>query len=146
MLPDLEFIRIAGSIRGRAKSPKPQERNSTKDYVRNYKQIMQNKANLPNVQMNITYLTTMFYTIIVGLATPKTNPKQTQFKANLSQNKPNLTQYKANSNPISNDINGLDNNLCNCYISLSEFLYGQNVKIGKGSYHEQNHSSKIPQA
>ena len=29
----------------------------------------------------------------------KTNPIQTQFKANLTQNKPNLSQYKANSNP-----------------------------------------------
>jgi hypothetical protein len=30
----------------------------------------------------------------------KTNPIQTQFKANKANNKPNLSQNKANSNPI----------------------------------------------
>ena len=62
----------------------------------------------------------------------KTKPIQTQFKPNKAKNKPNLTQFKAKTKPISNDINDLDNNLPNCYISLSEFLYGQIVKIGKG--------------
>ena len=30
----------------------------------------------------------------------KTNPIQTQYKANLTQNKPNLSQFKAKTNPI----------------------------------------------
>jgi hypothetical protein len=75
----LEFIRIT--------SPKPLERKPTKDYVRNYMQIMQNKPNFPHF-----------------------SPKNACF-----------TKNKANSNPISYDINGLDNNLPNCYISSLSF-------------------------
>jgi len=30
----------------------------------------------------------------------KTNPIQTQFKANLTQNKPNLSQFQSQTNPI----------------------------------------------
>jgi len=45
-----------------------------------------NKPNSPIVQMNVTNLTTMNYTIFISLTKVK--------------NKPNQTQYKANSNPI----------------------------------------------
>jgi len=45
-----------------------------------------NKPNSPNVQMNVTNLSTMIYTIFTSLTKVK--------------NKPNQTQFKANSNPI----------------------------------------------
>jgi hypothetical protein len=46
---------------------------------------------------------TQFYTFIAPKRRfhEKTNPIQTQFKANLTQNKPNKANNKANSNPIS---------------------------------------------
>jgi hypothetical protein len=69
---------------------------STKDYVRNYKQIMQNKPNSPNVQMNVTYLTTMYYIIFISLATPKTKPIQSQFKPKQTQFNPIQSQFKPN--------------------------------------------------
>ena len=49
--------------------------------------FMQNKPNSPIVQMNVTNLTTMIYTIFASLTEVKNKPKQ--------------TQYKANTNPIS---------------------------------------------
>jgi len=72
----MEFRRIT--------SPKPQELEPTKDYVRIYQLFMQNKPNFIRFSPQNEDLT----------------KKQTQFKANLTQNKPNLSQYKANSNPI----------------------------------------------
>ena len=45
---------------------------------------------------------TQFYAIFARKSrfNEKTNPIQSQFKANLTQNKPNLTQFKAKTNPI----------------------------------------------
>ena len=45
---------------------------------------------------------TQFYAFFVRKCRfhEKTNPIQTQFKANKAKNKPNLTQNKPNSNPI----------------------------------------------
>ena len=61
---------------------------------------MQNKPNLRNAKMDVKSLVTMIYEKMDTWLGGKTKPIQTQFKANISQNKPNLTQYKANSNPI----------------------------------------------
>jgi len=61
--------------------------------------IMQNKANLGNDKMNTNLDMTSIYKILSTGSGQKTKPIQTQFKANLSQNKPNLTQFKANSKP-----------------------------------------------
>ena len=56
---------------------------STNSYVRIYKLFMQKKANFMRLSPEIAVFT----------------KKQSQFKANLSQNKPNLTQFKAKTNP-----------------------------------------------
>jgi len=78
------------------------EIRSTKDYVRNYKQNMQNKANFQKSQMNVSNGLTMNYeqmdTWSGGKNKPNSKPIQTQFKANSN---PIQTQYKPNSNPIS---------------------------------------------
>jgi len=65
---------------------------------------MQNKANFRNDKMNLSLDMTSNYKILSRWRGQKTKPIQTQFKANLSQNKPNLTQYKANSKPISKHV------------------------------------------
>ena len=76
--------------------PKP----TTKDYVRNYKQNMQNKPNFQKSQMNVSSVITMNYeqrTMNDELKNkPNSKPIQSQFKPNT---KPIQTQYKANSNP-----------------------------------------------
>ena len=98
---------------------------STKDYVRNYKRIMQNKPNLPEGKNDAKCVFTKDYENKwqrrVRKNKPNTNPKQTQTnpisekpKMNLNfystkdyDNKPRLrapgkqTQNKPNSNPIS---------------------------------------------
>jgi len=62
---------------------------------------MQNKPNLPDTQMNVSSAITMNYEqLTMNYANknkpnskpiePKTNPKQTQFKANTNPNKPNF--------------------------------------------------------
>ena len=54
------------------------EIQSTKDYVRNYKLFMQNKANLLDAQMNITSLITIHYEKLsdwtLGENKPNSNP------------------------------------------------------------------------
>jgi hypothetical protein len=50
---------------------------------------MQNKPNSPNVQINLTYLTTMNYAISTCLTKVKNKPKQTQLKPIQTQFKPN---------------------------------------------------------
>jgi hypothetical protein len=50
---------------------------------------MKNKPNSPIVQMNVTDLITMNYTIFVSLTEVKNKPKQTQLKPKQSQFKPN---------------------------------------------------------
>ncbi len=52
--------------------------------------IMQNKPNLLNAQMNVSSVITKDYQNTHLLEHPKTNPKQTQFKANTN---PIQTQY-----------------------------------------------------
>ena len=66
--------------------------NSTNSYVRIYKQIMQNKPNFRNDKMNTTLDMTSNYKILAAWKGQKTKPIQTQFKANLTQNKPNFHQ------------------------------------------------------
>jgi len=122
MLQDLEFIRVTSS--------NTQERNSTKDYVRIYQLFMQNKPNLRNDILNVNLFTTKVYEENGHSGHEKTKPIQTQFKPI----KAKINPIKAKTNPIQTQfqkVNGLDNNLRNCYINLSEFLYGQIVKIGK---------------
>jgi hypothetical protein len=70
--------------------------------------------------------------------TGKTKPIQTQFKANKANNKPNLSQNKPNSNPILSAVEWTNFGrltaltiICRTAILVSEFLYGQIVKIGK---------------
>ena len=63
------------------------EIQSTKDYVRNYKRIMQNKPNFPNTQMNLKFCKKMAYKNFIPLSGQK--------------NKPNQSQFKPNTNPIS---------------------------------------------
>jgi len=74
---------------------------STKDYVRNYKQNMQNKANFRKSQMNVNAFITMNYeqsTMNYEIKNkPNSKPIQSQFKPNT---KPIQSQYKPNSNPI----------------------------------------------
>ncbi len=50
---------------------------------------MQNKANFRNGKMNINTFVTIRYGNLGALMGQKTKPIQTQFKANLTQNKPN---------------------------------------------------------
>ena len=89
---------------------------------------MQNKPNFRNDKMNITLDMTSSCGILPRSKGQKTKPIQTQFKPNKAKNKPNLSQNKANSKPISNDINGLDNNLPNCYISFLSFYMDKLLK------------------
>ena len=57
---------------------------STKDYVRNYKQNMQNKPNFRKSQMNVNKVLTRDYEILdtwwSGKNEPKTNPNEPNFK------------------------------------------------------------------
>jgi len=73
---------------------------TTKDYVRNYKQNMQNKANFPDTQMNASLFITMNYehrTMNYEIKNKaNSNPKQTQYKANTN---PIQSQYKPNTKP-----------------------------------------------
>ena len=57
---------------------------------------MQNKPNFGNDKMNITLDMTSNYMVLSALRGQKTNPIQTQFKANKAKNKPNLSQNKPN--------------------------------------------------
>ena len=68
---------------------KATKRKPTKEYVRIYKLFMQNKANFRNGKMNINTFVTIRYGNLGALMGQKTKPIQTQFKANLTQNKPN---------------------------------------------------------
>ena len=74
--------------------------NSTKDYVRIYKQIMQNKPNFRSAQMNINTIVTMRYVNLGTWRGTKTKPIQSQNKPNLSQFKANLTQNKPNQTQL----------------------------------------------
>ena len=77
------------------------ETRPTKDYVRNYKQIMQNKPNFQKSQMNVNILSKRAYENFIPLAGQKnkpnskpiktnSNPKQSQFQCLSNPNKPNL--------------------------------------------------------
>ena len=80
-----------------SKAPK---RKPTKDYVRIYKQIMQNKANFENAKMYINLVVTSYYKGFSNRCHEKTKPIQSQFKPNLTQNKPNTKPIKPKTNPI----------------------------------------------
>ena len=58
---------------------------------------MQNKPNLPDAQMNVTSFITKDYENERLRRAGKTNPIQTQYKANTN---PKRTQNKPNTNPI----------------------------------------------
>jgi len=58
--------------------------------------FMQNKPNSPNVQMNVTNLITMNYTIFASLTKVKNKPNQTQFKPKTN---PIAEMSKMNENP-----------------------------------------------
>ena len=71
--------------------------------------FMQNKPNSPIVQMNVTNLTTMNYTIFNSLTVVKNKPNQTQFSK--SQNQPHFSQnpliYINQSSIINNHLTNL---------------------------------------
>ncbi len=77
---------------------------STNSYVRIYKQIMQNKPNSPNVQMNLTIFTSRNYAISNCLTKvknkPNSKPIQTQTNPILANYKAWQSQNKAKTNPI----------------------------------------------
>ena len=72
---------------------------STKDYVRIYKQIMQNKPNLRNDKMSANLFTIKDYENYADFRHEKTNPIQTQTNPILGQNQGWQSQNKPNSNP-----------------------------------------------
>ena len=80
--------------------PKAPKRKPTNSYVRNYKQIMQNKANFRNTKNGISSFITSKYEILSAWWGQKTNPIQTQLKPKQTQFKPNKAKNKPNSNPI----------------------------------------------
>ncbi|MBC8471738.1 MAG: hypothetical protein H8D56_19935 [Planctomycetes bacterium] len=65
---------------------------------------MQNKPNFRNDKMNTTLDRTGIYMILSADSGQKTKPIQTQFKANLSQNKPNSKPIKPKTNPIQTQL------------------------------------------
>ncbi len=67
------------------------EIQSTKDYVRNYQRIMQNKPNFRKAQMNVSNIMTRNYKNFIPLAEQKN-------KANSNPIKPNLRKAKMNVN------------------------------------------------
>jgi len=65
----------------------PTKCQPTKDYVRNYRQIMQNKPNFPEAQMNVNPYNTTDYE-------NKSNPTLGENKPNSNPNKPNLPERR----------------------------------------------------
>ena len=59
---------------------------------------MQNKANFPDIQMNVSDAITMNYEIFTTYRAQKTKPIQTQLKPKQSQNKPNFLDVQMNVN------------------------------------------------
>jgi len=68
--------------------------NSTKEFVRNFQQIMQNKPNFSEDENNATHLSTKNYKKFLSSGGTKTNPIQTQFKPN---SKPIARKAKKNA-------------------------------------------------
>jgi len=68
------------------------EIQSTKEYVRNYQGIMQNKPNFRKAKMNVSNVITRNYTNFIPLAGYKNKPNQTQFPK--SQNECKLIFYR----------------------------------------------------
>ena len=62
------------------------KRAGTKDYVRNYKRIMQNKPNFQDARMNVSILLQMDY--------------ENKRNWTLGQNKPNSKPIQTQSNPV----------------------------------------------
>ena len=73
----------------------PAKRQATKDYVRNYKQKMQNKPNFRNTQMNVTSFGKRDYDDLAALRLRKNKP-------NSKPNKPNF-QKAQNERKLSFD-------------------------------------------
>ena len=76
----------------------PQKRKYTKDYVRKYKRIMQNKPNFQKSQMNVNLYNTTAYENkhdwTLGENKPNSNPIQANFNAYQTQFKPKQTQFQ----------------------------------------------------
>jgi len=104
---------------------------STKDYVRNYKLFMENKANFQKVKLNVNKVLTRGYDQLDTWSIRKTKPIQSQFKANQSQFKANQSQLKPikcqnkpNSNPIKANFKGKEGKIAdgNCGFIASVVL------------------------
>ena len=63
---------------------------STKNFVRNYQRIMQNKPNFKDVQMNVRSLITMNYKYFIPLAGYKNKPNSNPIKPNFQNAKMNV--------------------------------------------------------
>ncbi len=87
---------------------------STKDYVRIYKQIMQNKPNFPHFSTKNDDFTKN---------KPNSNPIQTQTNPILGQYQGWQSQNKPNSNPICKRLKMLEFTLDVCSLAL-EFTLG----------------------
>ena len=65
---------------------------------------MQNKPNSPNVQMNLTNLTTTNYSIFISLTKPKNKPNQSQNKANSNPIKPKTNPIQTQTKPTCSEL------------------------------------------
>ncbi len=118
-----EFIRMTGSLRGRAKSSRPrrQVKNARRRGFRHVENVfgrqrshralppaaiervigihsfMQNKPNFPDTQMNVSYVLTMDYVNIRLRSRRQNKPNSKPIQ---TQSNPIQSQFKANSNPI----------------------------------------------
>ena len=121
----LECLQILISSRGRAKSPRPR-RQVKKDRRRSYRYVENvfgrqrwyralqpaaigrsiwiHSTNVENIRQITPFYAkqSQFYAFFTPKRRfhEKTNPIQTQFKANITQNKPNLSQFKPKTKPI----------------------------------------------
>jgi hypothetical protein len=77
---------------------------STKDYVRKNKPICTNKPNFRKSQMNINKVLTKNYGNWTLGHAGKTNPIQTQYKANSNPIKAKTNPIQSQTNPISNVV------------------------------------------
>jgi len=66
------------------------EIQSTKDYVRNYQKIMQNKPNFPKSQMNLSIFSKMAYENETAFRRGKNKPNSNPIKPNLQKAKMNI--------------------------------------------------------
>jgi len=86
--------------------------------------ILTNKPKVKYAKINISTYFTRGYVHAGHLVIQTNKPKQTQFKPNSNPIQTQFNPIKANFNAKQSqfkpNFNGLDNNLPNCYIELSE--------------------------